>query len=66
LDIANPGDWTALFVWLEDARPLDTLRRFFADNHFCTSSQKRRTVQVEWDGVPRKARTDREGLEHGK
>jgi beta-mannosidase len=57
VQVANAGEQTALFVWLEDDRAPDKAGGAsgyagFDQNHFCLFPGERRTVAVDWSGVP--------------
>lgn len=53
LVLANSGEFTALFVWLEDARPLTAPGyACFSDNYFCLFPGETQRVSVTWCGVP--------------
>jgi beta-mannosidase len=55
--VTNTGSTTAMFVWLEDARPVGADGFvFFSDNHFCLFPGEARTVGVAWQGVAADAR----------
>jgi beta-mannosidase len=52
LTLTNPGETTAMFVWLEDARDLNTSGyAYFSDNYFCLLPAQSRTVTVTWKDV---------------
>ncbi len=52
LTVTNTGDQAALFVWLEDARPLGTAGfAEFSDNHFCLLPGETRAIEVSWQSV---------------
>jgi beta-mannosidase len=58
LAIRNAGDQSALFVWLEEQRPLDAPGYvYFADNYFSLLPGEERLVAVDWDGVPPEERS---------
>ena len=51
--VANTGDVAALFVWLDDGRPVDSDGYvYFDDNHFCLLPGEARAVRVTWADVP--------------
>ena len=51
--ISNTGHTMALFVWLDDARPVDSDGYvYFDDNHFCLLPGEARRVRVMWTDVP--------------
>jgi beta-mannosidase len=53
VEVTNAGQYTAMFVWLEDDLPLaDAGRPYFEDNHFCLFPGEVRQVRVSWHGVP--------------
>jgi hypothetical protein len=57
IKITNPGSQAALFIWLEDARPLSAPGyAYFADNHFCLLPGESRSIRVDWTGVDRPER----------
>jgi beta-mannosidase len=52
LELANHGETTALFIWLEDARPLGSPGFvYFQDNYFCLFPAETRTVTARWEGI---------------
>ena len=56
--VTNKGDIAALFVWLEDERPVDGPGFvYFSDNHFCLLPGESRAIEVEWDSVPPEQRS---------
>ena len=51
--LGNAGDETALFVWLEDARPVDAEGFLYpSDNHFCLLPGERRRLELSWLNIP--------------
>jgi beta-mannosidase len=53
VEITNTGEWAALLVWLEDARPVTaTGFAYFDANYFCLLPGESRSVHVEWEDVP--------------
>lgn len=54
----NPTAYTALMLWLEDARPRGT-RGWprFSDNYFCLLPDETRQLDMTWHGVPAAERT---------
>jgi beta-mannosidase len=53
LTITNTGPEPAMFIWLEDERPLGAEGYvYFSDNHFSLFPGEAHTVTVEWDNVP--------------
>lgn len=53
ITITNTGDVVALYLWLEDARPVGAKGyAYFADNHFCLLPQESRRITVTWQNVP--------------
>jgi len=51
--LTNDGETAAMFVWLEDARDLNTPGYvYFEDNYFCLLPKESRTVTVIWTDVP--------------
>jgi beta-mannosidase len=53
LSVSNAGSDTALWVWLEDDRPLDCDGYvYFDDNYFCLLPGESRTITAEWSAVP--------------
>ena len=51
--LANTASTAALFVWLEDARPLGaTGFVYFSDNHLCLLPGETRTIAVDWRDAP--------------
>ena len=51
--LTNTGEALALFVWLDDARPLDAGGyASFDDNHVCLLPGETRAVRVTWVDVP--------------
>jgi beta-mannosidase len=62
MTLSNTGGETALWVWLEDDRPLDCRGYvYFDDNYFCLLPGESRTIQAEWSGVPAAERRLRAG-----
>lgn len=51
--ITNTGDVTALFIWLEDTRPIGaTGYAHFEQNHFCLLPGEAKMIQIDWQDVP--------------
>lgn len=52
LDIKNRGVQTAMFIWIEDDRPLgEQGYAYFSDNYFCLFPNEDRLIKVRWEGV---------------
>jgi beta-mannosidase len=52
MSLTNQGWHSALFVWLEDARPAGSPGyACFGENYFCLLPGEIRHVRVEWDGI---------------
>jgi beta-mannosidase len=52
LTVTNTGSVTAMYVWLEDARPLNADGYvYFSDNHFCLFPGETRTITATWQSV---------------
>ena len=55
--VTNNGDVSALFVWLEDGRPLGSPGyAYILDNHFCLFPGEEMRTLVWWDGVEQSER----------
>jgi beta-mannosidase len=52
LNLTNTGNYAALWLWLEDSRPVGASGyACFDDNHFCLLPQETRSIWVKWDDV---------------
>jgi beta-mannosidase len=57
LTIRNNGEIAALFVWIEDDRPVGSPGyAYFSDNYFCLLPGESRSVTVSWQGAPPEVR----------
>lgn len=56
-NMANVGQYAAMFVRLEDDRPVGSPGyAYFSDNHFCLVPTEQQSVTVEWHNVPESER----------
>ncbi len=53
LTLMNNGHTSAMFVWLEDDRPVNASGyAYFDDNYFCLLPGEERTITATWKDVP--------------
>ena len=53
VSITNIGGTAALYIWLEDDRPLDLPGYiFFSENYFCLFPGETKNVSITWQDVP--------------
>ncbi|MBI5669075.1 MAG: hypothetical protein HZC41_13810 [Chloroflexi bacterium] len=53
ITLTNTGNTTALWVWLEDSRPVGGAGYVYLDdNHFCLFPGETRVIPAAWQGVP--------------
>jgi len=58
LCIENLGKYTAMYIWLEDARELTAAGFvYFDQNYFCLFPGESRFVQIDWKDVPTRERS---------